>query len=1054
MTAPSNPGNGLIAWFANNPVAANLLMVGIIVFGITTGMGLRKEGFPPLEPKNVNITVPFISGSPKQAEEGIAIKIEESLQGLTGIKKITTTSDGNGVTVQIERELDQDLTELLNDVKTAVDSIPNLPVRAENPIISEEKWEEHAIWVQIYGDADRHTMQRLARRVREDLLRLDTVDKVKFGGWRDPEIAIEVDEARLQAYGLTLADISQAVAGESLTELSGELRDEQGTVILKADRQSYQYRDFVDLVVATRTDGSRLHLGQVAEIHDEFAESPRAWMRFQGQPSIGLQVVMGERSDVTQIVEEVDELVAEWQANPSVPEGVAISTWFDTSHHMRERLATMFDNGLTGIFLVMLVLALFLNLRVAFWAAMGLPICFAGTVMLMGQGFMDLSLNDLTTFGFIIALGIVVDDAVVVGESVYTMRQQHGDSMKSTIRGVHRVAVPTLFGVLTTVAAFYPLTLIEGQMGQIFSQFAMIVVVCLLFSIVESKLILPAHLAHVQTHGLPPARGLGALWAKIQTAVGNGLGWFRERMYLPTLGVALRYRYASVLLFSCLFVLAIGLVTTGRVRSIFFPQIAGDVITVTMTLEEDAGYGLTERHARLIEERALQLNRELVESHGLDKPVITSLQTHMVDDHTAYLVAELSDREERPLGTLAVSERWEQAIGTPEGIRSLKFSSEWEGEEDLRVEILAEDQAQLKQVGAELVAELKKFVGVENVQHNLRDSQPRIQLTLTEEGRTRGLDTAALAAQIQQAYFGYEVQRVQRGKDEVKVRVRYPADRRSDPSDLADMRVRTPDGDVVPLSVVAELNSGYDVSEIQRLDGQRAAIITADVDKGVIAPAQVVDQLTVEQFPKLRAAHPGIFIRLAGEAQEDAETTASMMKMFMLSLLLIYVLLAVPLKSYVQPVIIMAVIPFGLVGAIAGHWINGLALTLLSSFGFLALCGVVVNDSLILVAAYNEYRAEGLTLKDALRAAGTRRLRAILLTSLTTFAGLFPLLQETSEQAQYLIPVATSLSYGVMFATFITLILVPVLVHIWEDVVALAARFKPAAEPMIEPEVA
>lgn len=1036
---PINPapiqGKGIIGWFTQNPVAANLLMLVILVLGLATLLSLRQEGFPSLPPKHVTVSVPFSSGSAVQAEEGIAIKVEETIQDVPGIKQMISESTAEGATVTIEKQSGHDLQQLLTDVKNRVDAIASFPSRAEKPVITATQWNDHAIWVQVFGESDRDTLQTLAGEIRLALLRQPAIHNVVTEGARRPEMSIEVDETRLQAYGLSLSQVAEAIANESLTDVSGQLRSEQGSLSITADRQGYFFSDFASIPLLTKADGSVIRLGDVTQVRDNYEQDDSRWMRFQGQPSIGLQVIMDNRGDINAIVEQANAVVDEWQRNGRLPVGIQVASWYDQSQFIQSRLALMVKNGVSGIALVILVLALFLNLRVAFWVAMGLPVCFAGTFLLMGENLLNLSINELTTFGLIIALGIVVDDAVVVGESIYASREQHGDTVSSTIHGVHRVAVPTIFGVLTTVAAFGPLALVTGELGQIFAQFAIIVVVCLLFSLMESKLILPAHLAHIRTQRTSVVKNpLTKGWSQLQRGVAYGMDYLRHQLYLPVLVQAVRYRYATLLVFIAVWVASIGLLTSGTVRYVFFPDVPGDVISGYFMLQEGAGHGLTRKHTETLENAIQTVNQELVEEYGLEQPVVANLQTYMQGDLVGEVTVELSSRELRPVTTNEIASRWRERVGSLEATEILKFVSTWISTEDLRIELLANDTEQLRSAGETLKSVLASLPGVEDIQDNLKPGAPQLRLTLTPEGHAMGLTTADLARQIQQAYYGFEVQRLQRGRDEVKVWVRYPQAQRSDSSTLAQARIRTPQGAVLPLFVVASIEEGYADSYITRIDGQRANFIVGNVDKQITSPNEVIGYLEQQVFPELRVNHPGLHIQLAGEAKEDAEATASMGKIFGLLLMLIYVLLAVPLKSYSQPLLIMAAIPFGIMGAIVGHWVQDLPVSLLSLFGILALSGIVVNDSLLLVARYNQLKAQGVKGMEALIEAGSSRLRAIILTSLTTFVGLFPLLQETSEQAQFLIPTVASLAYGILFATLISLILIPVLIRILEDV--------------------
>ena len=721
-----------------------------------------------------------------------------------------------------------------------------------------------------------------------------------------------------------------------------------------------------------------------------------------------------------------------WRSEQRLPAGVSLATWNDRSRQIGERISLLLRNAIFGVILVFSCLALTLDVRVAFWVALGLPVAFGGALLVMGDRLLALSINELTTFGMIVALGIVVDDAVVVGESIYAAHRSTGNSLVGTLVGVQRVAVPTIFGVLTTVVAFSLLPLVRGELGQIFAQFGSVAAACLVFSLVESKLILPAHLRHVSPGASRSV--LLARWNRIQAAVDRGFAGLRDR-YAAVIEQILERPGVSLLWITTMSAAILSLPLTGAVRSVFFPNIPSDVITATLTMEESAGYALTEETVRRVDEALLAAagmsNHSVRPSNGERAAGIQSLQIHMTGDREAAWTVELGPRSERRWNATELIERWRQLCGRPDGMQSLAFSSDFEAFPPISLEIEAGSEESLRAAHAALITEVRRLDGVRDVRDNLSPGRSEIRLVLTPEGRSRGLSAADLADQVQQAFFGYEVQRVQRSHDEVRVRVRYPAGRRRDISDLEQVRVRTQAGVPVPLSVVASLEHSTAVSEITRVDGRRVSTLTAGVDRERRSPEEILRELGETVVPRLRERFPDLRVAMAGEASEIAEAQASLVGILLLAMGTIYALIAIPLKSYLQPLLIMAVIPFGVLGAIVGHWIHNLPISLLSLFGVLALSGVVVNDSLLLVSAFNARQASGEILRTAIAQAGASRLRAILLTSVTTFAGLVPLVWEGSEQAQYLIPAAISLAYGVLFATVITLILVPLLLYVF-----------------------
>ncbi len=658
----------------------------------------------------------------------------------------------------------------------------------------------------------------------------------------------------------------------------------------------------------------------------------------------------------------------------------------------------------------------------------------------MTDSFADLTINEMTTFGFILALGIVVDDAVVVGESIYSTRRSEGDSLESTIKGTLNVAIPTLFGVLTTVAAFVSLANLSGIMGHVYSQFATIITICLLLSVVESKLILPAHMAHLNTHRKVKVWWRDP-WQFLQSHCDMGLQWFNQKIYRNVIEYALRFRYAVVLLFIALFILVLGMPSTGAVRVVFFPDILGSVVSANLTMQNDASFGQTRFNLNQLEDLAVQVDKQLMTDRGQTGSSISSVQLISEDDYSGRIAIELIP--EAAYSIVEFEKKWQQLAGIPEGTKKLKFISSFEMMDNFKVELKSLNETTVKAAGEQFKSMLQQTAGVSGIDDNLNPGQPQLRFELTEQGYALGMDTASLARQILQMFGGEIVQRYQRDQDEVRVRIRYPEKARQTLADVQQAYVRTPSGQVVPLSSVAKVISDHQQDEVTRIDAQRAVYLTAVVDKTVIAPQELVSYLQRELVSELLAQYPDLTIHFAGEAEEQQETTDSMIQLFIIALLAIYVLLAVPLKSYVQPLLIMTAIPFGVVGAILGHWWNDLALSVLSLNGILALSGVVVNDSLLLVSRFNQLQKQDISIHDAIVETCMGRLRAVLLTSVTTFAGLAPLLSETSMQAQFLIPAAASLGYGILFATVITLILVPSLLKIQHDIKSLFTVFIP-----------
>ncbi len=1040
MNNPNSKG-GIIGWFASNPVAANLLMILVIIIGVLETGQLRKEAFPSREPDTLTISVSYDSGSATQSEEGLAIKIEEQLEDVSGIESITSSSTGSGVTVTVEMQNNYDLDTLLRDVKTKVDAISTFPADAKNPVIEKAQREEHALWLQLYGDTDRHSLQQLADELKTDLVAHSKISRVTISGWLDPMMVIEIDEGKLQSYGLSLSDVEAAINAGSSNTMTAVLRNESTYLQLKASEQAYLKQDFSLIPLMNSTNGQQLLLGDVAVIRDSFDDDSSVLSRYQGKDSISIQVITTGMEDISDSVAAARQVTQNWQQTGKLPENVSLKSWYDRSVQIEDRLQLLIKNALTGIALVFILLALFLNLTVAFWVAMGLPFVFFGTLYLMGDNFLGLSLNEFTTFGFLLALGIIVDDAVVVGESIYEVRSKEGDTLANTIKGTMRVAVPTLFGVFTTVAAFFALAQLEGGLGQLYAQFAAVVTLCLIMSIIESKLILPAHLAHLNTQHKKPENVVLHHWNKLQKLMDDGLQWFSARCYRPVIEQALNFRYSVMLMFFALFILVITMPMTGAVRLSFFPTIPGDTVRAELIMQNDASFGQTHSNLLFMEQQAHQTDRDLGGNNS-----IANLQILSEADQSGRVTVELE--KSAPYDINQFTRHWQQLIAMPEAARSISVRNARGSTDDLRVELRANDDQILTLAGEDIKQALSAIPAVSGIEDNLEPGQPQLHLKLNQQGLALGMTTDMLASQILQAFSGQVVQRFQRNNDEIEVKVRYPEAQRQNPSDVLNAKVRTPDGDVVSVSSVATVSFGYTRDSITRIDKKRAVYITADVDKEQLSSTELVSALQQQTVPQLLRQYPGLDVQFGGEAEEQAETQSSMVEMFAIAMLVIYMLLAIPLRSYIQPFIIMTAIPFGIVGAILGHWLNDLSLGILSLNGIIALSGVVVNDSLLLVSRFNDIKEEIPDVKQAISEACRGRLRAVLLTSVTTFAGLMPLLGETSRQAQFLIPAAVSLGYGIMFATIITLILIPSLLLIQIDIAKLFGVGKSNPQPI------
>ncbi|MEL0622048.1 efflux RND transporter permease subunit [Marinomonas arenicola] len=1060
MTPLEQP-KGIIAWFACNPVAANLLMLLIITLGIMNVGALNKEAFPSLPPNSIAISVTNESGSARENEEGIAIPIEEKLQDVLGIQDITTTSTANSTSVSIEMLDDYNIDTLKDDVKDALDQITSFPDEADPPVVTKSTREEHALWLQLHGATDRRTLQKLADDLKTDLLAKDNISSAEISGWIDPTMIVEVDKSTLQHYGLTLSDVSTAINQESSPAKVATLRNKDIYLHISASEQAYFKNQFSNIQIKTTKNGGKIRLKDIATIRDAFDEDDFVLSRFNRENSIAIQVITTGQDDISNSVTAAKDVIDEWRADGRLPPSVQLSSWYDRSQSINQRLDLMIENAITGILLVFILLAVFLNVTVAFWVAMGLPFIFFGTLYFMGTPAIGLTLNMFTTFGFIMALGIVVDDAVVVGESIYTLRSKEGDTLNNTIKGTLQVAVPTLFGVFTTVAAFWALANIDGRLGQLYSQFAIVVAICLVLSVVESKIILPAHLAHLNTRKSANNNLLSRSWGMIQYGADTGLQWFSDKIYRPTIDLALHHRYAVLVLFIAVFFLVMSMPFTGALRISFFPKIPGDTVRGELSMFNDVSYGQTNKVLDFLEQTAYQADTQLRHRQTNSSvsqedaaafsqgSAIQNIQVTASDDQSGRLRIELDT--ERPYTADQFVRQWEKLTGTPEGVKSLRLSSSRALLDDLKVELRGNDTSVLSAAMQTMLNQLDTLPAVSGVEQNDEPTESRLALQLNEQGRLLGLTTAELASQINNNFDSVTVQKYQRDNTEIEVHLGYPKHQQESPAAVLNTKIILPDGSRVPLSSVASLIQQDAQTRIIRINAKRSLFVTAEVDKGTMSASEVVEYLQQAVVPQIKRKYPGVDVYFSGEAEQRAETQSSMSSMFLVALLIIYALLAIPLKSYSQPLIIMMAIPFGIIGALLGHWLNDLPLGIFSLNGILALSGVVVNDSLLLVSRFNALRKEETShVQKAINLACRSRLRAVLLTSFTTFAGLMPILGETSRQAQMLIPAAVSLGYGIMFATVITLVLIPVLLMIKEDIHRLFARLKSTSKSALD----
>lgn len=1014
----------MIAWFTKNHVAANLLLVTLLLSGLfSLSSKIPLEVFPSFETDMISVGVSLRGATPEDVEQGVTIRIEEAVQDLEGIKQIFSRSSEGSGSVTIEVESGYDPRELLADIKSRVDAINTFPGDAEKPIVALAERKREVIAVTVSSDYGEKETREYAEKVRDQILRLPNVTQVELSGVRDYELAIEVSQDTLRQYSLSLAQISSAIANSSSDISAGNLKTEGGDVLISSKGQAYRKDEFASIVVKNQADGTIIRLGDIATIKDDFEETP-VRTRFNGKQAAFIDVYrIGPQSAIT-VADDVKNYIEEQQA--TLPQGFKLSYWDDDSELVKSRIATLTSNALQGGILVLALLTLFLRPAIAFWVFIGIPVSFMGAFIAMP--IFGVTLNIMSLFGFILVLGIVVDDAIVTGENVYTHLKTAKSGEQAAILGTQEVATPVTFGVLTTVAAFLPLAFIEGARGALFAQIPVVVIPVLLFSLIESKFVLPAHLKYIK---LRHQKGEPSKLEAIQQRFADGFESAILKYYQPILNTALRHKLATVSLFVGVFFIILTMITSGWTKFIFFPRIPSETVRVNLTLPTGTPFEVTNKYVIDMSEKAQQLQDKYRDPNTGESVILNILATtggRGGASNSGAVRFEITPAEQREsdIGSRELASEWRDLIGVIPGAESLTFRAEIGRSSDpIDVQLSGTSLTILQDVADNIKNRLTTYPTVFDIADSMSDGKEELRIELTQQGLALGLNRVNVAGQVRNSFFGSQVQRIQRGRDDVRVMVRLPIDERRSVADLQNILISTPDGGSVPLSHVATLTAGQSPSTINRIDRYRTLNVTADIEKN--NTNMTVLQADLAQYlDELMQQYPGVDYKLEGEAKEQRESFGSLAWALVFVFFIIYALLAIPFKSYMQPIIVMSVIPFGMIGAVVGHWIMGMDLTIMSLLGMLALIGVVVNDSLVLVDFINKKRSEGGDLIEAVKLAGASRFRPVMLTSLTTFIGLMPLLFEKATQAQFLIPMAVSLGFGIIFATFITLLLVPV----------------------------
>lgn len=1018
----------MIEWFARNPVAANILMIGIIIAGLlSASTSVPVETFPSSELDTVTVSTSLRGGTPKTVEEGITLRVEEAIADIEGIEELTSRSAEGVSTVIAEINESFDKRNVLDDIKVRVDALNTLPSEAEKPNVSLNTRNRTVIYVAIQGQVNTKLLRSVAGQFREKLLTKDQISNVQLQGVANYQMNIEVSPQTLDAYNISLEQIGSAIQSGARDVSAGNVQTRNGDILVRSDGQAFTAEEFAAIPILSNSQGTPITLGQIADIDDGFEEKSLI-TTFNGEPAIMLEVRRVGDQSALKVSAETKQAMAEFE--PNLPAGVSIAYWDDDSVYLKSRIGAVLSSAWMGGFLVMLLLSLFLRPAVAFWVFLGIPVSFMGAFLFMPQ--VNGSFNIVSLFAFIMVLGIVVDDAIVTGENIYRKIRDGMDPQLAAIDGTKEITIPVTFGILTTVVAFIPLNYLQGtRFDFIGGQMPMVVIPVLLMSLVESKLVLPSHMSHIKPRAIDAKTNL---LGRIQQKISRGLERFVDSYYRPFLEKCIRNRGVTlVFLFAFSSVVVAG-ISMGHIRFTPFPYVESDSVRINLTMPESTGFETTNKHIQDIVGHFKTLQekyRDPETGESLIQNVLATSgsQGRSIKANLGAVRAELITAGERKnnIKTSQIAREVRALIGEIPGAQSLSVRARWFGNDaPINVELSGDDPSKLYKVIEQLKEKFKSYPGVFDIQDNYSGGKEELKLSLKPQAYTLGLTLRDVASQVRNAVFGFQAQRIQRGRDELRVMVRYPLSYRSSMQDLKQLSIRVPNSsENILLSDIAIVEPFESPSTLYRLNRTSILNITTDVDKDIANVPLILNDIDAflreaqQSFPELR-------YRFDGEAEDAAETSRRLTIGLILVLAAIYALLAIPFKSYGQPLIVMSIIPFGLIGAVVGHIITGQNLSVLSIFGMLALVGVLVNDSLVLVDYINKRRQRGMELVEAVVNAASIRFRPVLLTSITTFAGLAPILLDGSQQAKWLKPMATSLAFGIVFATIITLIIVPV----------------------------
>ncbi|MEP3224994.1 MAG: efflux RND transporter permease subunit [Parasphingorhabdus sp.] len=1043
--APETPSkeimeqSGFVAFMARNGVAANLLMLFFFIAGIASFGTIVQEVFPENSLDTVQVSVTYPGATPDEVEESIVQKIEEAVEAVDGVKKVTANAREGSGSVSVELELGTNIDRALDDVKAEIDQIQTFPAEAEEPDVRELTTRQSVVRIAIYGDVSETALKEVAYQLEDSLAALDAVSFVDTSSIRDYEMSIEVPQNTLQALGLSLNDISRTVAASSLDSPAGSIDTDSEEVRVRTLGQNYNQQNFEDIILVSSDNGTLIRLGQVADVKDEFEDSDLISL-YNGKPVAFVEVFRTSDERVLDVAKAVREYL-ENDFQKTLPEGVSYAIWSDDSELLNDRLSLLLKNAAIGLLLVLLALTLFLDIRLAAWTAVGIGVTFIGAIFLLDLA--GSSINMFSLFGFILALGLVVDDAIVVGENIYAQRENGRTGLGASVSGARRVTIPVIFAVLTTIAAFSPIFAVGGVIGKLIADIPLVVICVLVLSLIECLLILPNHLSHLPPPGAVTHNPITRFFERVQNKVDEYFQAFVDGPLDRALHFAIRMPFVILAGAVGLLIIFASLIPAGIIKVGFFPSVEADVVTASLEMPAGTTIEQTEKIAVLVEQKGREVFADYQSGRPDDEDSpLRGIFTRVgqaapsggpepnggsASSSLASIQFSFIPGDQRDLEAKQFENAWRDAVGPIVEARSLVFASELISVgAPVNVQLSDPDPAIVEAASAKLMTELERFSGLFDIETDQDAGLQEIQLRLKPEARTLGVTLQDVAAQVRAAFFGSEALRVQRGREDVRVYIRLPEAERNSIADVERFRVRVPGGEVA-LATLADVSFGRAPSVIRRTDGRRVTTVTADLDDEIVTGEEIAKALTEDIMPQLQADYPQLLYSLGGEQEEQAESFDRFFPALIFSFMVIYALLAIPFRSYVQPLIIMAVIPFGIIGALIGHMLLDIQLVILSVFGITALGGVIINGSLVMIDFINENLREGMPIEEAIMKGAKSRFRPIMLTSLTTFLGVAPITFETSLQAQFLVPMAASLGFGVLFGTIILQLLIPAL---------------------------